>query len=440
MITSDTIAACASAPGRSARAIMRVFGPGAALVFERLCGATPTGRGLRTVAVLLPPAPPFPSLAAWYDGGSSYNGDPGFELLLPGNPTLVERVTGALLACEGVRTANPGEFTARALLAGRLTLAQAEAVGALIAARSEDQLREARLAVSGALGAAFSRWTDELANLAALVEAGIDFTDQEDVVAIDAPSLRKRLAGLAAEIQSHLGAAVGAESVRDGVRVVLFGPPNAGKSTLFNALVGSSRSVASEVAGSTRDVIADDLAIPGLGAVVLADLPGLDDGASGPSVEAAQRAARGAIREADIGVWCDPSGEFREAGDRPLRTVRVRTFADQPGGAPGGLSVCALDGYGLPALRAAIADLAWEASAAAGVRAGVTPRQRRVMMALAEAVDQALGATGSTERLREPELVAESIRRALDRAGELVGRVGVEELLGRIFSTFCVGK
>ena len=417
MNTNDTIAACASAPGRSSRAVIRVFGPGSGAVFARLCGLVPERRCALAVRVDLGGGVKLPALAAWYARGGSYSGDAGFELLVPGNATLVERVMGRLLAFEGVRRAEPGEFTARALLSGRLSMAEAEAVGLLIAARSREQLESARLALAGELGAAFRAWFDELTTLAALVEAGIDFTDQEDVVAISAASLRERLGAVRDDLRLRLGAERGVERAREGVRVALFGRPNAGKSTLFNALLGRDRSVASEVAGSTRDVIAEALKCPGLGDVVLLDLAGLDAGVSGLSALESQRIARATLAEADVGLWCDPSGKFEmDAG-------------------------LVIDGYGLDALRAAITDLAWEASGAAGLRAGVSPRQRRVMLELAGSLESALQAcAGDGPRLREPEVVAELLREALDRGAELLGRVGVEELLGRVFAAFCVGK
>jgi tRNA modification GTPase len=441
--TNDTIAACASAPGRSSRAVIRVFGPGSAGIFARVCGRVPEHRAALAVRIDLGGGVKLPALAAWYARGGSYSGDAGFELLVPGNSTLVERVMGRLLACEGVRRAEPGEFTARALLSGRLSMAEAEAVGLLIAARSREQLESARLALAGELGGAFRAWFDELTTLAALVEAGIDFTDQEDVVAISAASLRERLGAVRDDLRLRLGAERGVERAREGVRVALFGRPNAGKSTLFNVLLGRERSVASEVAGSTRDVIAEELKCPGLGDVVLMDLAGLDAGVSGLSALESQRIARAALAEADVGLWCDPSGKFESDPSVviPTRVIRVRTFADQPGVGAEGMRVCALDGYGLDALRAAITDLAWEASGAAGLRAGVSPRQRRVMLELAGSLDAALEAcAGDGQRLREPEVVAELLREALDRGAELLGRVGVEELLGRVFAAFCVGK
>lgn len=442
MNTAHTIAACASAHGRSPRAVIRAFGPDAARALEKLTGLRPSSRAL-SLARLRIGGDELPALCAWYSAGASYSGDPGFELLIPGNPALVDRVLATLLAIDGVRTAEPGEFTARALLSGRLSLSQAEGVGAMVAAQNSEQLHAARLALAGDSGRAFLAWADELAALSALVEAGIDFTDQEDVVAITPRELGARLRALRAEIVARAGAERGAEARAQRVRVAIFGAPNAGKSTLFNALLGRERSVVSPVAGSTRDVIEEEWILPGVGALTLQDLAGLDARAPGPSARAAQDAAASALREADVVVWCDPRGAFdvQDAPPGAARIIRARTFADRPHERAQGIEICALDGYGLDALRRAITDGAWDAASGGGARAGVLPRQRRVMGALLDDLARANALCDATgERLREPELIAEVLRAALDHAGELVGRIGVEELLGRIFSTFCVGK
>ncbi len=221
MNTAHTIAACASAHGRSSRAVIRAFGSDAARVLERLTGLRPAARALLRARLDLGGAE-LPALCAWYGEGASYSGDPGFELLIPGNPALVARVLARLLAIDGVRTAEPGEFTARALLGGRLSLAQAEGVGAMVAAQNDEQLNAARLALGGESGRAFVAWAEELASLSALVEAGIDFTDQEDVVAIAPRELGARLRALRDAILSRAGAERSAEARAERTRVAIF--------------------------------------------------------------------------------------------------------------------------------------------------------------------------------------------------------------------------
>jgi len=441
MNPAETIAACASPPGACARAIIRVFGSDADQVFHALTSTATGSRSIRAVRIRLEPHE-LPALAIVYEKSRSYTGDAGFELLIPGNPFLVERVMSRILRHDGVRLALPGEFTARALLAGRLSLAQAEGVGAMIHAANAAQLDTARHALTGKLGTEFLAWAEELASLLALVEAGIDFTDQEDVVAISPEELRARLARLRDSIEACLGDRDRAERSRHGVRVALVGKPNAGKSTLFNALIGAERAVTSATAGSTRDVIDEILPKTGANEIHVLDLPGLDANAMGPSALAAQQRALQACREAEIALWCDPSGRFDES-ERPATDatlIRVRTFADISGAATKH-EVCALDGYGIESLRNAIIDAAWGIAGDATAKTGALPRQRRVMLAVLEAVEDAMRAVdGDARAIKRPEVEAESLRRALDGASDLTGKISVEDLLGRIFSTFCVGK
>ncbi len=392
---------------------------------------------------------------ALFSGPRSYTGEDSAEIQLPGNPALVERVVSMLVSPEGVRQAHPGEFTARAYLNGKLTLDQAEGVAATIAATSEEQLGAARLLLKGRTGAEYRRWADELTTLLALVESGIDFTDQEDVVPIAPGMLVGRIAALLSAISAQLGYRAGFEPTHAVPRVALVGRPNAGKSTLFNALLGRRRAVTSPQAGTTRDVLAEELElrrdVPGAGTVMLEDLAGLEEvgsgkweGGSGEANRASQAAAKRAASEADVLVWCDPSGRF---DSDPLRinnphasVIRVRTFGDRPraAGTREDLAVCALDGWQLGTLRRAIADAA-TVSRAAGV-AALLPRHRRAMTEAAARLTEALMSVPHRTRLSNPELTATALRAALDSLGELVGQISPDDVLGRVFATFCVGK
>lgn len=364
----------------------------------------------------------FPALLLTYPGPRSFTGEDCAELVIPAGPAIVDRVLGVLLdagasdqsASESrarVRPAGPGEFSARAYLNGRLTLEQAEGIVAMLGARTASQHAEALALLRGKRGDRYRGWADELSTLLALVEAGIDFTDQEDVVPIAPAELRARVVALADAMRGLLGHARG-DAARDArLRVVLFGRPNAGKSTLFNALLGRPRAVVSDVAGTTRDVLSETLALDDApwradaGECVLNDLAGLeplgdrhatsraiacddaghgafrDERGSSPRNAAstiehqAQEHAQAALREADVVLWCDPDGLFeadrdahewlhwtwheRLAGTTP-RIIRVRTKADLPVIAgpvtPAALGVCALDGWNLGTLRRAIAD------------------------------------------------------------------------------------
>jgi tRNA modification GTPase len=419
-----------------------------ARLLDTLCESSPPNtRGVSAARIQLG-ASACPVTLLRMPGPGSYTGEDCAEIQCPGNPALVARLIDTLLTVPGVRHAEAGEFSARAYLNGRLTLDQAEGVAATIAAQTAGQLASARSLLSGSSGAAYRRWAEDLAGLLALVEAGIDFTDQEDVVPIAPTNLAARLGSLATAIEGHLGAAA-AESVAEKPRVVLAGSPNAGKSTLFNALLGRRRAVVSPVAGTTRDVLAETLDlskdVPGAGEVELVDLAGLDEAAAGEIDAAAQGAARRAIAGAAVIVRCDPTGSFTAFENPSGRAaiLRVRTKADAASALrqdASEIAVCALDGWNLAELRRRIALAAWGAGALDQVLV-VVPRHRRCLAAAAGSIRMALASFDDVARtLREPEVVAGSLRLALDHLGEITGHISPDEVLGRIFSTFCVGK
>jgi tRNA modification GTPase len=457
MHTGDTIVALASAQGRSPRAIVRLSGPRtrnalSAISANERFSFTP---GVHRVRLALG-ASSLPALALCYQSPRSYTGEDAADLLVVGNPYVVDRLIGALCVQEGVRHAEAGEFTARAFLNGKISVDEAEGVGAIIAASSESERRAADRLLRGETGATMRAWADEAAALLALVEAGIDFTDQEGVVAISARELADRLNPLVEAMRERVGEAP--HEARTGTpRVALVGPPNAGKSTLFNALLGRDRSVVSERAGTTRDAIVEacdltrwsgPIAGGARPVIDLVDLAGLDDAlAARSNIDAlAHRAAIGAIETADVLVLCDPSGAFERAPwarDIPARlpTIRVRTKADLPH-APGadGLGVCAIDGTNLGPLARAIVDAAFSPSATS------TDLIPRFAAATSRALDSLVDAASlvvdvsDPDGLDNPELIADALRAALDALGDVVGEVSPDDVLGRIFSTFCVGK
>jgi len=449
MILPGTIAAIASPPGRSARAVLRLSGPDTGAALGPLIGATPTSHAA-PCRLRLTPALDLPCLVLWFTAPRSYTGEDAAEIQIPGNPSLAERVLGLLISTPGVRLARPGEFTARAFLNGRLSLQQGEAVGSLIAAQNADELAAARALASGRTGELHRRWAEEITTLLALVEAGIDFTDQEGVVAIEPGALADRIAALLDAMQSHLGAAAGVEAHDTLPTVVLAGAPNAGKSTLFNTLLGRRRAVESPTAGTTRDALRETLDLSrdaaGAGPVTLIDLAGIDGGAHGMVDHAAQSLARTEIARADVVVYCDPSGRFTPLETRPREgitptpVIKVRTKADlpaAPGAMPTGtIAVCALDGWNLRALRHALADHARGAVGAS--RSTMPARHARALGAARDSLQNTLALTPDSRR--RPELVAARLREAADAMSELVGRISADDVLGRVFSTFCVGK
>ncbi len=439
MSAPGTIAAIASSPGAAPRAILRLSGDDTPRALSALGITDPARRAASTVRVRLSDAQTLPALLVRYLAPNAYTGQHSAEILFPGNPTLAERLLAIVLGVDGVRLAEPGEYSARAYLSGRLSLAQAEGVGALISARSDEQLKAASDLLEGRTGQTYRAWSDELATLLALVESGIDFTDQEDVTPIAPDQLSERVGALQRAITDRLGA-TGASERRPALPLgVLVGEPSAGKSTLFNALLGRERAVTHEAPGTTRDVLTEtlelDSAIPGAGSILLADLPGLDAGASGRG-HAAQTQALDAIRRADLLIHCDPSGRFPPLGHAPegAPVLRVRTKADLPANADEGLGVCALDGYHLGALRRLLADAPLSAGGASAL--SIIPRHAHALVRARDALTVALDAAP----LGQLELTAAPLRDALDALGELTGQVSPDEIIGRVFATFCVGK
>lgn len=459
IMVGETIVACATAPGRSVRAVVRLSGPAVGTVCSTLLRPAISKRCVRRGAVLVGgrscPAVVIRSVAP-----ASFTGEDTLEVVLPGNPELVDRFIEACCAVEGVRRAGPGEFSARAYLDGRLALDEAEGIAAVIAARTSDDLAAAQQLASGEVGSMYRAWADELTTLLGLIEAGIDFVDQEDVVPIAPGALQQRLGRVRREMEerSRGGAAETAEGLPP--LVVLAGAPNAGKSTLFNALLGRERSVAAMASGTTRDVLVETLALeeaagPGL-AVRLADLPGLESGATGAAARAAQTAALETLGRADAVVHCDPEGRFAalDAGVADsVPVLRVQTKADLPGaaqlevagrapesaGRSSDVAVCALDGWHLDVLRRGIADIALRAPG--GSCAVALARHAREIGRAARALEAVEAEIDSTARtLDTPELVADGLRSAVDSLGQVLGRITPDDVIGRVFATFCVGK
>jgi tRNA modification GTPase len=396
----------------------------------------------------------------WMEEGASFTGEESLELSCVGAPALLEAVAEALIdaaRASGVeaRWARPGEFAFRAHLAGRLSIDGAEAIAARIAATNDAEIAAADALARGATATRAAELLAGVAELLALVEAGIDFTDQDDVVAIAPRALAARAEELAAGCDAVRGTQASARTQAVPL-VVLAGAPNAGKSTLFNALLGRARTVASAHAGTTRDAIVERLAVGAGLEVDLADLAGLE--AEGLGAAAAddvigagmQRRARDMLRDADIVVRCTPRGEAVVA--LPVacaggEIVDVRTKCDVVRGAgavAGALEVSGVTGAGLDALRAEIALRIRRDRALRQARLATILPRHDAAFALASAalrdVAARAHACSAAGRLADVELVASLLRAGLDALGEVAGPMHPDDVLGLVFSRFCIGK
>ncbi len=444
-----------SPPGRAWRGIVRASGADCFGVLEPHLAGFVRSRAARAGRLRVERLD-VPCTAICFPGPRSYTGEDCAEIQLPGNPLLLERAIDALLASArarglDARRAEPGEFTARAFFNGRISLTGAEGVAATIAALSDGQLKAAQLLRGGAIGTLARALAEDLADVLALVEAGIDFSDQDDVAVIDHARLAARLDSLRGRIETQLRSASGAEALEAVPWVHITGAPNAGKSTLFNALLGRPRAVVSDVPGTTRDVLAAPLTIEsaaGNTEVMLVDAAGtgaIDSALDRLMQDAAGRAAERSelrLRCVPIGAPAMGSGD----GESDVKSgapwdLLVRTKADLRRDAPAaGLAVSARSGLGLEVLRREIAQrLARRSVSLAADAVALGPRHRSALRRAAERLAEArsLAAPGGPAR---PELVAAALRLALDDVGELSGEVAPDDVLGRVFSRFCVGK
>lgn len=443
---TDTIFAAATAPGRAAVGVVRLSGPKSGRVVDALAGRRPRARqaALRTLThegAILDQA-----LVLWFAAPHSYTGEDCAEFHVHGGPAVMAGLLDAL-AKLGLRVAEPGEFTRRAFEHGKLDLAQAEGVADLIEAETEAQRRQALDQLGGALGQAQSRWRDALIEALSMFEAAVDFPDEE-VPADVAARAKPILAELIAELEHALSDARRGERVREGYRIALIGAPNAGKSTILNALAKRDAAIVTATPGTTRDIIEAPMRFAGYKAL-LADTAGLRETHDEIEAEGVRRARAWAL-EADLRIWVvDGSSDAKASvpGDLHPHDVCVINKADLPAGAETGHVLVEARALGIDVLRLS----AREPGDTAALEAAL---ERRVVEALAGAEPPAATRLRHRELLGEAlarlqraeayddelELAAEDVRlagRALDR---ITGRIDPEDVLDRVFSSFCIGK
>nr|WP_294167992.1 tRNA uridine-5-carboxymethylaminomethyl(34) synthesis GTPase MnmE [uncultured Sphingomonas sp.] len=428
MIEHDTIYAHSSGRPPAAIAVIRVSGPLAHRAATLVAGSLPEPRAaaLRTLrdrgGVELDRA-----LLLRFDGPASATGEDLIEFHCHGGRAVVAAVLRALGETDGLREARPGEFTRQALENGRIDLTEAEGLADLLEAETESQRRAALATAAGGLKEQVDRWQGELVELSAMAEAAIDYVGDEEETATDERCLFNCAQRLARELRAWLDQPR-AERLKEGVRVVLAGPPNAGKSSLLNALAGDERAIVTELAGTTRDVIEVPLALNGM-PLLLVDTAGLREAGDGVE-QIGIRLAEQQISMADLLLWL---GEPADVPAHPSPLI-VHAQADRPERrvAPlGSLAVSAVTGAGLEELRS---QLLVRAAALLPQEGQVALNQRQA--AALEQVVQALNTASPGDVV----LTADALRVARQALERLSGSAGIEEVLDALFGRFCLGK
>ena len=426
---TDTIFALSSGAPPAGSGVIRVSGPAARAALETLARRVPPPR-TASLALLVDPqddAPLDRALTLWLPGPATVTGEDLVELHCHGGRAVVAAVEAALGAMPGLRRAEAGEFTRRAFANGRMDLNAVEGLADLLAAETQQQRRAALMMAEGHFSRRIEGWRATLLDLSAMAEAALDFSDEDDVpdAAIEA-RIGEGIAALARDVTAVL-AAPSAERLRDGVRVVLAGPPNAGKSTLLNALVGRDAAIVSDIAGTTRDRIEVPAAIGGV-AFLFTDTAGLRD-ETGDAIEAIGiDRARSALAAADIILW------LGDATDAPRENaLLIAAQCDRDGeGDRAGLRLSARTGEGMDALVALLLDHAAKLLPGEGDYA-LYARQRQRVGHIAAFLDSAANA-------HDLLILAEELRQARREIDALTGQAGTEDMLDHLFAGFCIGK
>jgi tRNA modification GTPase len=429
----DTIFALATAPGRAGIAVMRVSGPDAGRAVQALTGKARPPPRTAALAALSDAAgrPVDRGLVLFFEGPASFTGEDVAEFHVHGGRAVVEALSAALAAL-GLRPAEPGEFTRRGVENGKLDLTQAEAVADLVAADTDAQRRQALRQYDGALAELYEGWRAALIRASAWAEAAIDFSDEE-LPADTLPRARAEIREILEQIQRHLDDSARGERLREGLLLTVIGPPNAGKSSLVNALARRDVAIVAETAGTTRDVIEVRMDLGGY-PVTLADTAGLRDTAEAVEAEGVRR-ARARAEAADLVLLLLDAGSDTPPPEGVRADLTVWNKADLAR-RPDGLAISVKTGEGLPALVAALTAKVRERLEAPGEAPVLTRARHRSGL---EDTARALAAALAVPPDR-PELLAEELRLALRALGRITGRVDIEELLDVVFRDFCIGK
>ncbi|MBX9591739.1 MAG: tRNA uridine-5-carboxymethylaminomethyl(34) synthesis GTPase MnmE [Hyphomonadaceae bacterium] len=443
----DTIFAVSSGRGRAGVAVVRISGPAAGAVLDQMAPPRPKPRfaAFRTVRHPATGEMLDEALALWFPAPKSETGEDMAELQVHGGHAVVQGVLAALGSIAGCRLAEPGEFARRALENGKLDLTGAEGLADLIEAETAAQRRQALRQAGGSLFRLYEGWRQRLIGAMAQLEAGIDFSDEPDVAADTLKTARAEVAALTGDIARHLDDGHRGELLREGFHVVLAGPPNAGKSSLLNALARREVAIVSDEAGTTRDVIEVRLELEGL-PVIISDTAGLHAAATGKVEQEGMRRTVARARAADLVLWlidvsAPPAAVPVGIAAKADRTLVIANKMDLlasgvlhplPAGAIG-ISVLTGDGMDHLARRLTACVRARIGESEAPVLTQARHRQQleRCMAPLTSFLGSPIG---------EVELRAEDLRRAAHALGRLTGAVDVEDVLDQVFSRFCIGK
>ena len=438
----QTIFALSSGRPPSAIAIVRVSGPQAALVLTALGGKVPPARAATRVLLRDTTGQPLDdAVVLWFPGPASATGEDVAEFHVHGGRAVLASILAALAGLEDMRAAEPGEFTRRGFENGKLDLTEAEGLDDLIHADTDRQRRHALRQLKGLLGDRARDWRVRIIEASALIEAGIDFSDEGDVPADLIGPARRKIQTLLREIEEVLAAQGQGERLRDGLVVAIAGPPNVGKSTLMNQLARREVAIVSPHAGTTRDVIEIALDLDGYPVTVI-DTAGIRETDDPVELEGVRR-ARARAAEADLVLWLAerPDQEIAPQGAAPVWKVRNKIDLDvvgRPVAEPSDevrFEISASCGEGLPELIAAMVGFAGQYFGAGESGLIGRTRQRQLLQETVVSLGRSLEVVDQGE-----ELAAEELRIAAHALGRLLGRVDVEDILDVIFREFCVGK
>lgn len=446
MTHTDTIAAIASAPGAAGVGVLRVSGPATPGIACELLGRDPDPRRAHFTAFRERDGELIDrGLLLYFPAPASYTGEHVLELQGHGSPVLLDALLRRVCAM-GARLARPGEFTERAFLNGKLDLAQAEAVADLIAARSQAGARAALRSMEGAFSHKVHEVLQALIALRVHIEAAIDFPEEEIDFLAD-PAIMQQLHAVRERLEALLREAQRGVRLNDGLRVAIIGRPNAGKSSLLNALAGSDRAIVTDIAGTTRDVLREQLNLDGI-ALELADTAGLRE-TEDPVEREGVRRAHGELARADVALLVTDAqhadNDLALLADLPASVERIVLINKIDLGSHAArydvradaiwVWASAKTGMGLDALRDHLKQLA-----GAGSGEGAFSARRRHVLALEQVATHLTCADEVLRITRAGELAAEELRQAQQALGEITGSYTSDDLLGAIFSSFCIGK